>query len=117
LLYFYVNHCRAVFQFFVAFRRGQVLISQFVFVWVRFGKRRSLSGSLPGTGVVLVVVFFTAAGRVTYPVLALLHLQVGTGVKSALQLTAPLPKHVMSLDIQLKHQKLYWLCFADKYQH
>jgi hypothetical protein len=100
LLYIYVHHYRAVFQFFVALRCGQLLISQFLFVWVRFGKRRSLSGSPPGTGVVLVLVFFTAAGRVTYPVLALLHLQVGTGVKSALQLTTPLPKHVMSLDMQ-----------------
>jgi hypothetical protein len=33
-----------------------------------FGKCKSLSRFPPGTGVVLVVVLFTVAGRVTYPV-------------------------------------------------
>jgi hypothetical protein len=42
---------------------------------------------------VLVVVFFTVACRVAYPVFSMLHLHVGTGVKSALQLTAPLLLH------------------------
>jgi hypothetical protein len=61
----------------------------------------------PGTGVVLVVVFFTVAGRVScvmYPVLAMLHFHGGTGVKLALQLTAPLLTEnrasVVNIDIQ-----------------
>jgi hypothetical protein len=45
-----------------------------------------LSRFPPGTGVVLVVVFFTVAGLVMYPVFAMLHLHVCTAVKSALQL-------------------------------
>jgi hypothetical protein len=82
-----------VFSIFVVFSVSVMFYFCFHCLLFTFGKCRSLSRFPSGTAVVLVVVFFTVAGRVTYPVFAMLHLHVGTGVKSVLQLTVPLLLH------------------------